>query len=72
MKTLTAPTLIHGPSKGSKVKLLRINNLLTKRELGELAGVPQEHVDLYERNLPVPLDSRRRILRVLWSIKTKK
>ena len=72
MKTLTKPVPVHHPSRGSKAKLLRISNLLTKRELGEMAGVPQEHIDLYERDLPVPLDSQRRILRVLWAGKTKK
>ncbi len=72
MRTVTAPARIHAPSKGSRAKLLRISNLLTQRELAELAGIPPEHVDLYEKDLPVPLDSRRRILRVLWSGKTKK
>ena len=72
MKAPTTPTIVPGPSKGFKIKLLRISNLLTQRELSDLAGVPQEHVDLYEKGFPVPLDSRRRILRVLWSTKTKK
>ena len=57
---------------GLKVKRLRISSLLTQRELADLAGVPQEQVDLLERNLPLPLDSKRRILRELWAIKVKK
>jgi transcriptional regulator with XRE-family HTH domain len=67
-----APTLIRNPSMGLKVKRLRISSLLTQRELADLAGVPQEQVDLLERNLPLPLDSKRRILRELWAIKVKK
>jgi len=67
-----APTLIRNSSMGLKVKRLRISSLLTQRELADLAGVPQEQVDLLERNLPLPLDSKRRILRELWAIKVKK
>ena len=43
-----------------------------RRELAELAGIPVEHVSLFEQDLPVPLDSRRRILRELWSRKNGK
>lgn len=68
----TAPNLVYGSSMGLKVKRLRIASLLTQQEVAELADVPQEHVDLLERNLPVPLDSRRRILKELWAIKVKK
>jgi transcriptional regulator with XRE-family HTH domain len=67
-----APAVIHYVPKDSKIKRLRICSLLTQTELAELAGIPQEHVDLYERGLPVALDSRRRILKVLWATKTKK
>lgn len=73
MKTTSlTPTLIHSPSNYLKIKRLRICSLLTQTELAELADVSQDHVDLYERGLPVPLDSRRRILKVLWAIKAKK
>jgi DNA-binding transcriptional regulator YiaG len=57
---------------GLKVKRLRISFLLTRRELADLAGVPEEHVDLLEQNLPVPLDSKRRILKEIWAIKARK
>jgi DNA-binding XRE family transcriptional regulator len=66
------PTLLRKTSTGFKVKRLRIASLLTQQELADLAGVSREHVDLFERNLPLPLDSRRRILRELWAIKFKK
>jgi DNA-binding XRE family transcriptional regulator len=70
MKATT--TLIDSSSTGVKVKRLRISFLLTRQELADLAGVPGEHVDLLERNLPVPLDSKRRILKELWAIKARK
>jgi len=57
---------------GSKVKRLRISSLLTQQEVADLAGVSREQVDLFERNLPLPLDCKRRILRELWAIKFKK
>jgi len=57
---------------GQKARRLRIANLLTQQELAELAGVPLEHVDLLEKNLPVPLDSRRRINKELWATNVRK
>ncbi len=57
---------------GSEARRLRIGGLLTQQNLAELAGIPREHVDLLEHNYPVPLDSKRRIFRELWAIKTKK
>jgi transcriptional regulator with XRE-family HTH domain len=66
------PTLNRNSSLGLKVKRARISSLLTRQELAELAGVPLEHVDLLEQNLPVPLDSKRRILKEIWAIKARK
>jgi DNA-binding XRE family transcriptional regulator len=68
----SATTVIDGSSTGVKVKRLRISFLLTRQELAELAGVSQEDVGLLEQNLPVPLDSKRRIIKVLWAIKARK
>lgn len=70
MKTATG--LLDSSSVGVKVKRLRISFLLTRQELAELASVLDEHVELLERNLPVPLDSKRRILKELWALKAKK
>jgi transcriptional regulator with XRE-family HTH domain len=70
MKTTTP--LIDASSIGVKVKRLRISFLLTRQELADLAGVPEEHVEWLEHNLPVPLDSKRRITRELWAIKARK
>jgi DNA-binding transcriptional regulator YiaG len=70
MKTTT--TLVNHLSAGQKIKRLRVANLLTQSELAELAGVSLAHVDMLECNLPVPLDSKRRIHKELWAIKARK
>jgi len=57
---------------GSRVKRIRTACMITQQELADLAGVSREQVDLFERNLPLPLDHKRRILRELWAIKIKK
>lgn len=57
---------------GSMARRLRVYCHLSLRELADLANVPRQHVDLFEHDLPLPLDSRRRILRELWAIKVKK
>jgi DNA-binding XRE family transcriptional regulator len=57
---------------GVKARRLRISQLLTQRELADMAGVSQKEVDLFEHDLPVTLDARRRILKVLWARKDKK
>ncbi len=54
-------------SRGDKAKRQRVSSLLTQEQLAEMAGIPVEHVNLFERDLPVPLDSRRRILKELWA-----
>jgi DNA-binding XRE family transcriptional regulator len=59
-------------SVGAKVRRLRLASLMTQRELAEAAGVSKEEVDLLEHGLPVPLDSRRKIYKELWSKKAKK
>ena len=54
---------------GFKARKLRIAQHLTQRKLAEMAGVTKEAVDLFEHNLPLPLDNKRRILRELWAKK---
>ena len=57
---------------GTQARKLRISLHLTQRELAGLVGVSVEAVDLFEHNLPLPLDNKRKILRELWAEKTKK
>jgi hypothetical protein len=65
-------TLGRESSLGYQVRRLRIFCQLSIQELADLAGVPCKHVDSFEHNLPLPLDSKRRILKELWSRKFKK
>lgn len=70
MSTVQTPR--QEPSLGIKVKRLRLSSLLTQKELADLAGVSREEVNLFERGLPLPLDSKRKILKELWAKKVKK
>ena len=65
-------TAIRETSTGAMVKRLRSASFLTPKKLAVLAGVTPAEVRLFERDLPVKLDSRRRILKELWAIKTEK
>lgn len=55
-------------SPGYKARKLRLAGHVTRQKLAYLSGVSVEAIDLFEQNLPVPLDYRRRILQTLWSI----
>lgn len=69
------PTTVITPQpevRGYETRKLRLAISLTKQQVAELANVPLEHVALLEKRLPVPLDSKRRILAVLWVRKVKK
>ena len=68
----TVQTSRRKSSMSSEVKRLRLSSLLTQQELAEVAGVSQEEVNLFEQGLPVPLDSKRKILKELWAKKAKK
>ena len=69
------PTTVITPQteiKGYETRRLRLAVNLTRQQIAELAGVPPEHVLLLEKHLPVPLDSKRRVLGVLWAAKVRK
>ena len=66
------PALTDKPTLGAEAKRLRLSFRLNQTDLAQKAGVRAEHVDLLEHNYPVPLDSKRRILKELWSLKTKR
>ncbi len=65
-------TSIEKSTHGGEARRLRISCLLTQQDVADLAGIPRAHVDLLEHNYPVPLDSKRRIFKELWAIKTKR
>ena len=68
----TTQTFLSEESLGCKAKKLRLASLLTRPALASMAGVTVEEVSLFERGLPVRLDSRRLILKALWAKKTEK
>ena len=65
-------TLVRKLTPGSIARRLRIAAHLSSQELADLANVPYEHVGLFEQDLPLPLDSKRRILKELWARKNRK
>ena len=68
----TGRTAVREPSIGTRAKRLRIAAHLTQRALAQRAGVSEEEVYLYEHDMPVRLDCRRRILKELWARKAEK
>jgi len=63
-------TIARGASIGFKAWKLRRARLITQQELADMVGVSLEEVDLFENNLPVTLDTRRRLLKELLSLKS--
>lgn len=57
---------------GFKARRLRIAENISQQEVADKAGISVKSVDLFEHNLPIPLDFKRRILQVLWSRKNKR
>ncbi len=57
---------------GSKARRLRLSLHMSRHELADTAGITEETVNLFEHNLPVALDYRRRIFKELWAEKMKK
>jgi len=63
-------TIARGASIGFKAWKLRRARLITQQELADIVGVSLEEVDLFENNLPVTMDTRRRLLKELLSLKS--
>jgi transcriptional regulator with XRE-family HTH domain len=57
---------------GSEARRLRLSLHLNRSQVAVLAGVFEQTVNLFEHDLPVALDYRRRILKALWALKYKK
>ena len=54
-------------SLGFKARKLRVLLGLTQQALAGMAGVSPDEVYLFEHNLPVRLDAKRRLLKELWA-----
>ena len=50
---------------GSRARNLRISLQLMQQDLAEIIGVSPEDVDFIEHNLPIPLETKRKLLREL-------
>jgi hypothetical protein len=68
----TVLTRPHETKIGSEARRLRLSLRLSRAEVAALAGVFEQTVNLFEHDLPVALDYRRRILKQLWALKNKK
>ena len=59
-------------SLGTKAKRLRLNLMLTQHNLAAMAHVSPTEISLFEHNLPVCVDTKRKLLRELWAKKVGK
>ena len=69
---MTLPTSTQVSSIGSQVRKLRVSCKLTPQQLAEAAGVSTKEVNLLEKDMPVQLDSKRKVFKELWARKVKK
>jgi transcriptional regulator with XRE-family HTH domain len=53
-------------------KRVRLRLNITQKQLADRIGISEEEVDLFERNLPIYLDARRKIIKELWAMKTNR
>lgn len=54
------------PSVGSRVREMRVRLGFTQKELACAVGVSEKDIKLLERDVPVALDCKRRVLKTLW------
>ncbi len=57
---------VREPSVGSQAREMRVRLGLTQQELACAVGVPERHIKLLERDAPVTLDCKRKVLKELW------
>ena len=53
-------------SVGSQARKMRVRLGLTQQELACAVGVSEKDIRLLERDVPVTLDCKRRVLKTLW------
>lgn len=58
-------------SVATQARRLRLCRLLTQEELAVAAGVSREEVNKLEQGLPLILNSKRKILKELWTKKPR-
>ncbi len=65
----SAPT-IKERSLADVVRRLRISQRLTKRDVAFLAGVDQQDIEKFENEMPLKLEVKLKILKILYSNRT--
>ena len=67
-------SIVFAPRRESSIgpwaREVRASLRLTQQELADSIGVPKEDVDLFENNLPIPLDIKRKLLKKLYAVKS--
>ena len=63
----TVITFARESSVGFTGASIRISLQLTQQELADIAGVSKDDVDFFEHNLPILLETKRKLLRGLWA-----
>ena len=59
-------------SFGQRLRYIRTSLQLTQQDVAERFGVTAKEIDLFERNLPVMLGAKLRILKQLYGVKARK
>jgi transcriptional regulator with XRE-family HTH domain len=65
----TTITFMPESSIGAWARSVRKALNLTQQEQADITGVSKEDVDSFENNLPIKLDSRRKLVKELWVVK---
>lgn len=66
-------TVIHfaqESSIGPWARRMRMTLQMTRQELADICGVSKEEVDLFEHNLPVSPDAKRKLLQELQAVRS--
>ncbi len=67
-------TIVFAPIRESSIgpwaREVRASLRLTQQELADSVGVPKDDVDLFENNLPIPLDIKCKLLKKLYAAKS--
>lgn len=66
----TVVTFARESSIGPWARRVRTSSQLTQQELADIVGVSKEDVDLFEHNLPIPLDIKLKLLKKLYAAKS--
>ena len=65
-----ATILKHELSNKPWARSVRVALNLSQEELADRCGISQEEVDLFEHQLPVRLDAKRKLQKELWAART--